>query len=101
MQIVCYVGEIDMPKFKDKTTREYHQRIDNYNERESQIHPRKTNHVCLKCRKAFKLNVHHENHTCPQCKELLCSVGTHVRVPKMNASNSKWQIFIKRFLPWL
>ena len=86
-----------------KKAHEHGRRVDDYNERESQIWTRKSNWVCISCRKTAKLYDHRDISDgypakCPHCGEkTLHKVGTKVRAPRKNASNRVWSEFEKRF----
>jgi len=87
-------------KWKEVRERRAHfARLDRYHERESQISNRKTNWVCLSCRKTAKLEdleyprVDYPD-KCPHCGEMtLHKIGTRIRAPKKNASNKVWKNF--------
>ena len=79
----------------------YHNRLDRYHEMQTQVtfDRRRSNWVCLECRKTAKLLDYADRKKeypakCPHCGEYaLNKIGVKLRVPRKNASNKKWKDF--------
>jgi DNA-directed RNA polymerase subunit RPC12/RpoP len=86
---------------QNETKREHTKRVDRYHERESQIRERKTNNVCLDCKKTAKLSRDINHKKCPHCGSAnFYEVGPMTRAPRKNASKRKWIDFAENFCRW-
>jgi len=73
-------------------------RMDRYHERQTQRFYRKTNNVCLDCKKTSKLSSNIRHKICPHCgSSNFYEIGSLTRAPRMRASKRKWLAFAKRF----
>ena len=83
-------------KSKDKNRYALGSRVLEYLERQTYMWNSNVNHLCTDCKTIFKQHKSKDKSLCPNCRKELTFLGIFARVPRKNASDSKWRTFFNR-----